>query len=416
MASRLGYWPNLVCAIGVAAMLLACQPGTETPPTPTPPELADSMGATSPDPTNTPTPTKTATPRPTRTARPTITATPTMTPTASQAPLTAIPCLANSAATPAFVSSSNINPLTGLEVADPTVLNRRPLAIKVSNDPAARPQSGLSFADLVYEHYTEGAEVRLTAIFYSQSPERAGSVRSGRLIDLEIVPMYDAIFSASGYSDGMLKRVRQSYWCDRNLSGPFYGRPYLIRIPGDGLAVEHTLFAVPDALWALASEKGVNQRASLMPGMNFDLIAPGGGTPASRFAIDYRRSNYNVDWQYDPATGRYLRWQDDQIHIDALNGQPLAFDNVVVVGAMHVDADFIEDGPHKLLSVEIQIWGEGPLSLFRDGQRYEGRWHRNDPQDMLTFTDMAGHVLPLKPGQSWFEVVPIGFDKLFVEY
>ena len=57
-------------------------------------------------------------------------------------------------------------------------------------------------------------------------------------------------------------------------------------------------------------------------------------------------------------------------------------------------------------SIEIQVWGEGPATLFRDGLRYEGRWQRNDSKNMLTFTDLDGNVLPFKPGNTWVEVVP----------
>ena len=310
----------------------------------------------------------------------------------------------------------NVNPLTGLVVDDPAVLNRRPLAIKVSNDPLARPQSGLSFADLVFEHYAEGMVTRFTALFYSQAPERVGSVRSGRLLDLEIVPMYDAIYAASGFSDGVRQRMEQANWRDRNFSGPEYGPPYLIRIEDPDVAFEHTLFAVPAELWRLADERGVNQPPDLTPGMAFDSTPPAGGTPASVLIFDFGPSSSRVRWEYDPTTGKYLRWNGDEPHIDALTGEQLAVENIIAVGAMHVETDIIEDsfgGGHY--SIEIQVWGEGPLSVFRDGQRFEGRWARWDPETMLAFTDLDGNTMYLKPGQSWFEMVPIGFDRLFVE-
>ena len=33
---------------------------------------------------------------------------------------------------------------------------------------------------------------------------------------------------------------------------------------------------------------------------------------------------------------------------------------------------------------------------------------------MLTFTDLEGNPLPLGMGNTWFELVPLGFDKLYV--
>ncbi len=365
--------------------------------------LAGVLGACRPDPQPAPTPTKT----------PTMGAGPN-----TQPPVAATPTLEATPVGPFGPASypEGINPLTGLPPADPAALNRRPLAIKVSNDPLGRPQSGLSFADLVFEHYAEGERTRLTAVYYSQSAERVGSVRSGRLLDIEIVQMFDAIYSASGFSDGVRKRFNAQPWANRNFSGPFYGEPYLVRIPGDNVAFEHTLFAVPDQLWALAGQRGVNQMPDLTPGMAFYSVSPADGTPASKVVFDYSTSLFKVEWQYDPATGKYLRSIGGEPHVDLLTGEQLAVENVIAVGAWHIETDIPEDtfaGGH--FSIEIQIWGDGPLTLFRDGQRYEGRWVRNDPVHTLAFTDLNGNLLYIKPGKSWFEMVPIGFDKLFVE-
>jgi len=50
--------------------------------------------------------------------------------------------------------AADVNPLTGEQVPDPAVLNRRPLAIKIGNsiETGVRPQAGASFADWVIEH------------------------------------------------------------------------------------------------------------------------------------------------------------------------------------------------------------------------------------------------------------------------
>ncbi len=54
----------------------------------------------------------------------------------------------------AAFSPAAYNPLTGLVPADPSLLDRRPLVIKISNYPRAiRPQYGLNEADIVFEYY-----------------------------------------------------------------------------------------------------------------------------------------------------------------------------------------------------------------------------------------------------------------------
>ena len=77
------------------------------------------------------------------------------------------------------------NPYTGLPV-DAVALGRKPLLIKVANTAEVRPQSGLNAADVVVEHLSEGGITRFTALFLSNMPAKVGSVRSCRLIDLEL--------------------------------------------------------------------------------------------------------------------------------------------------------------------------------------------------------------------------------------
>src|SRR5216684_927532 len=100
---------------------------------------------------------------------------PTITPTAGP---TASPTLEPTpkGAVGPFNFPPNVNPLTGEVVADPAVLQRRPLAVKISNaPPLVRPQAGIGDADLVFEHLTEGRLTRFTAVFWTHTPPRVGS-------------------------------------------------------------------------------------------------------------------------------------------------------------------------------------------------------------------------------------------------
>ena len=73
---------------------------------------------------------------------------------------------------PTEVPGNSVNPLTGLQVQDPTLLDYPAGLVSISHfPPAARPQAGLSFAPFVFEIYiTEGA-TRFLTTFYGQMPE-----------------------------------------------------------------------------------------------------------------------------------------------------------------------------------------------------------------------------------------------------
>ena len=356
-----------------------------------------------PSPTPTATATETAVP-PTSTSTPS--ATPTLLPTATHTPPpeTAVPTLTGQIG-PTF--ADNINPLTGLP-ASPTMLQQRPLAIKVSNAPAiVRPQNGLNSADLLFEHYAEGGLTRFTAVYYSQLPDLVGSIRSGRFIDLEIPRMYDAAFAYSGAVGPLRLAFRDSDFFERIIS-PDFGHGGFVRQPDPERAFEHTLFADPANLRFILDQRGENGPPQHQNGMVFHPDPPPNGTPAGRIEIGYRSTN--VFWGY--SNGRYQRWTNGEPHLDASTREQLSFKNIIAIAAHHQETDILES-PGSF-SIQIQIWGEGPVSIFRDGQRYDGRWQRHHPDHMLTFYDLDGNPLPLAPGNSAIQLVPLGFDRLLV--
>lgn len=309
---------------------------------------------------------------------------------------------------------ANVNPLTGEIVNDPTILARRPLAIKISNyPPIVRPQAGLNSADLVFEHYAEGGVTRFTALFYSHDADPVGSVRSARFIDLEIPKMYDAAFGYSGSSGPVRQLIAVSPFFDRVIS-PDFGHGGFYRIEDPNKALEHTLFTSTERLRFILEERGLNVPPTFHSQMAFNPTVPAGGTPATSIEIQYAATN--AFWSYNIATNRYLRWTEGTAHTDANTNQQLAFRNIIVLGAHHETTDILEDlvgGGHY--SIQIQIWGQGPCSIFRDGQRFEGQWRRENPDDMLTFYDLQGNILPLGIGNSFFQLVPLAFTGLTVE-
>jgi Protein of unknown function (DUF3048) N-terminal domain/Protein of unknown function (DUF3048) C-terminal domain len=329
---------------------------------------------------------------------PAATAAPTDTPEASP---TALP--------PGQIGPDNfpadVDPLTGLQVADPSVLDRRPLLIKISNFPGeVRPQSGMSYADMVFEHYAEGGVTRFTALYWSQTPSTVGSVRSARLIDLELPAMYQALFAYSGSSDEVKNRIRDSDFFDRVFS-PDWGDPCPLFCREGELAAPNNEFAHPPDIWDEAAARGLGDRPTVN-GMVFNPTPAEGGLPANVIRVVY--SGGFARWDYEPDKGLYVRRQDSDPIVDKLNGQRLRAANVIVVYATHVPTDIIEDQASKRPGLEIQAWGADNAYIFRDGQVYVGRWARPDRGDMLHFYFGDGQTpVPLKPGVTWIEFVGV---------
>jgi len=391
--------------------------------TPTPTKTPKSPETSTPIPTftNTPIPIPTASPTPPPTNTPLPSATPTAkaeaepseTPTPTE---TLTPEMSSTYIDPS--TETDICPLTGLKVDDPSALERPPLAIKVSNyPPLVRPQAGLDKADVIFEHYAEGNLTRFTAIFMSRDAQKVGSVRSGRLLDLEIMPMFRAIFAFSGASGGVKQKFRESDVFDQIISPDFghaignQGSAPFYRIPAEGKAIEHTLFTDTPTLWKFAAEKLNYSGRQEIKGWVFSKEPPPGGQPVTSISIPYAAGSIVSEYAYDTGQGKYMRSVTGEPHREELSGKQLSFDNVIVIYAHHVETDILEDtwgGGHY--SIQIQIWGQGPVRVFRDGQMFDGLWVRSDRWDLMRFVDGNGNPIPLKPGNTFIQMVPLDFE------
>jgi len=368
----------------IGVLLLALLSGifygctTEPEATPTPTRTPAGEPA---NPTAEPSPTSTSTPEP----EPTPTSTPTPRP-------------------------ENVNPLTGEVVSDPSLLDRVPVAIKVSNHPgwAVRPQYGLNSADIVFEHYNEGYySTRFTAIYLGKDPSVVGPVRSGRLIDLHIPPMYDAVLAAWGFSNGVLEIFKNSdLYPDRVASyslpaalppDPFY-RDTSVDVP-----FEHTGRTDPARVREWANAHGITGHREL-DGMLFSEEPTVDGTPATYVKIPWQ--DCLAEWRYDEETGRYLRWSEGAVHMDALDGQQMNAANVVVLYVPHWNTDIVEDPHNGVLSLEYALWNSNRAIIFRDGVRIDAFWQHWEREDMLTLTDEEGNVIPLAVGNTFYQVIP----------
>jgi hypothetical protein len=339
-------------------------------------------------------------------------------PTAAPPTETAVPPTPTATATPEPVTLLTLqdfgqerNPLTGEVVADTAVLERRPVAVKISNSPPehVRPQAGLSRADLVFEHATEGPITRFTAIFYGDAPPDVGPIRSARLIDVELPAMYDAALAYSGSSIGVGRKLGGSDFRPRIIRSfePGYYRT------GEDKPWEHTLHGDLEGFWQALAEKEQNTPPQFSNVMAFSSLPPEGGEPAEKVTIEYQDWT-TVEWEYDAENGRYWRWADGEAHVDANDDEQISAANVVLVYAIHMlDQSICErqvEDQCYAFSTEIQIWGSGDAVVIRDGRQYAATWQRQERDHMLTFVDENGDPVPLQIGNTWFQVIPWHYD------
>jgi LysM repeat protein len=320
---------------------------------------------------------------------------------AEEAPSSApAPVAVSSGSPPPIISRpANINPLTGLPVDDPAKLQRRPLMVRIGNDPGARPQVGLNSADMVYEEITEWWVTRFTAIFLSETPTTVAPIRSARLINVQLVPQYQGALAHSGGSDAVRWEISQAPIA--NLDEYYNRSPYFYR-PNEGWQTRLAINA--QAAREYMAANGLDAPVALHGFLFSDTIEE--GEPAENIFIAYPRATSFTQWGYDAASGKYLRFVDDLPLVDYYDGHVSA-DNVIIYFAEHQETEIVED-TNGATSIRIIVNGRGPAWFFRDGKLNKGYWETDGARTPY-FAYEDGRPYPLKPGRTWVEVVPTYF-------
>lgn len=301
----------------------------------------------------------------------------------------------------------DINPLTGLQVDDPAVLQRRPLMVRIGNDPGARPQVALNNADLVYEEIVEWWVTRFTAIFLSNDPEMIAPIRSARLINLQLGPQYQGALVNSGGSDGVRWELSETDII--NLDEFFVPGPYFYR-PNEGWQTRLAFDAT--AARDYMADEGLDNNVGLQ-GFTFstnldeDALPKGIVSNADVIKIPYPQQTSDTRWEYDPGSGKYLRFVSDEPLTD-FNGGQIEAANIIIYFADHQPTDIVEDS-NGATSIRIIVNGRGAAWLLRDGTVLTGNWE-TDGQNTPQFIFDNGQPMPLKPGNTWVQVVPLEFE------
>lgn len=311
--------------------------------------------------------------------------------------------------------AANVDPLTGLVITDTKLLDRRPIAVKINIVPrtSTRPPWGLSFADIVYDYYHNDGYSRFHAIFYGHDAALVGPIRSGRLLDNDLVRMYQSIFAYGSADARINQRFFNSEFANRLiLEGATVNCPPTPATPlcrYDPNGQDHLLGSTAALSQYAANVRKVDNARQNLNGMSFGSAAPANGVPGTQMFVRYSGDNY-ARWDYDAASGRYLRFQDDVYDqgqgesyaalMDRLTKQQISAANVVFILVPHT---YFAPPPGEI--VEIQLTGTGKAYAYRDGQMYQVMWNRvgNNTPLYLTYTD--GTRFPFKPGNTWFQVV-----------
>jgi hypothetical protein len=330
------------------------------------------------------------------------------------------------------------------KVESDTWNTRRPIAMMIENHLEARPESGLSRADVVYEAVAEGGITRFVGIFYcgaAAEAVQAAPLRSARVYFINLAAGYgtDPIYLHQGGANnicndcpgGVKSRAQidptvnttplfdklgwQGGPKGNNFDGGYnIGFPIVVRnqyrLSSTPSAWEHAVVADLDLVWEEAAKRNFGFKdasgVAWTKGFRKWLFQDGKALTsptASDIKFNFWESmpGYDVNWKYDPTTNSYKRFSNGVAHTDWEFDKPqLNAKNIAIMFAT-------EKGPLDLEHhMFYQVIGTGKAIVFQNGEAITGTWNKASALDREVFYDTNGVEIKMVRGATWVEIVP----------
>ena len=311
--------------------------------------------------------------------------------------------------------------LTNLWIPD-TYEDARPIAIMTPNDKAAiLSHYALSKAGIIYQCTVEGNITRLMCMYddYEALGDRVGNVRSARLYYIYWALEWDSLFIHFGgpyYIDDICKSglvadidlknmTKGTEESAGTLSEEGY-RSYYFRA-ADRKSPQNA-YTSSGAIANSITSKGYSKtHTSMYKGAHYQFADEENPVDLSKasdsqecLTVDFS-GTYTVDdtyFMYDADSQTYLRFQYDEPHIDQLNGEQLAFKNIIVqfCNWRSMDAKGY---------LEFYFKESDTGYYITDGYAIPITWEKDDDYALTKYYDMDGNELTINTGKTMICIV-----------
>jgi Protein of unknown function (DUF3048) N-terminal domain/Protein of unknown function (DUF3048) C-terminal domain len=281
------------------------------------------------------------------------------------------------------------SPFTGWRVHR---LNRV-LAVKIDNIVFARPQTGLTRADIVYVIPVEGGLSRFLAIFSSHVPPVIGPVRSARQTDVKLLRQFGRpAFAFSGATPWLLRVLEHKHFVSlyAGITGGYYRNNSRI--------APYNLYASPRTLLREARQRAskAGQHVSKARDIGFRFgPRPPGAHVRRKFSISYPAASFTFRWS--SQRHRWLVWMDGARAETTDRGQ-LRPATVVIEYTRVGTSKFLERGIRPPFAFTV---GSGRALVLRNGMIYRAAWSRPHADGGTKFTLPSGKRMTFARGQVW---------------
>jgi hypothetical protein len=263
---------------------------------------------------------------------------------------------------------------------------------------AARPQMGLSEADVVWHAPAEGGIPRYMALFQSRYPTRIGPVRSTRLYYVGWAADWNAVLVHAGGSPQAIGFLATSQGRGKAVYNADWSR-HLYRVTFR--AAPHNLYSDRKEFRKIPRSVGAKPVKDQAPVWSFAPDAPLEARPEGGTIVVPYLAN-RVTYKYNRATNTYRRSvsaEGKQYDVGVKPKARIAPRNVIVMKVTFVP---IGDKKHRL---DGHITGSGPAWISTNGITVKGTWKKKDFTSPTRFYGPDGKAVTLTIGQTFIQVV-----------
>lgn len=278
----------------------------------------------------------------------------------------------------------------------------RPVAVMIDNDSgAARPQTGLENAYVIYEAMVEGAATRMMALFLDSDVQKVGPVRSSRHYFLDYAMENDAIYAHCGYSPQAASDIKSLGINNINELNSNNGKNFF---RDKSRKAPHNLYASIPELLSYAKDKGYRTESTSERVFKYKKNDSDLNSDKSAASVNIPYSSiYSVSYKYNAEKRVYERYVNSNPHTSASTGEALLAKNIIVYAVKNYSID--DKGRQNLENI-----GVGNGFYISDGKCIQINWEKKSRSEKTVYTTEDGNVLELNPGNTFVQIIPISSD------
>ncbi len=281
-----------------------------------------------------------------------------------------------------------------------TESDQRTYAVMINNHKAARPQSGLQEAYIVYEFMVEGGITRMMALYRDNASAKIGSVRSSRHYYLDYVLENDAMYfhwggSPQAYSDMKTLKIEHAdavgsvFWKDKSLNR----------------ATEHTAFTSTEKMTNYVIDKKIRNttKQPLLLEYTTDEIDLS-SLPDSKIAnnISIKYSNYQtVGYEYDNLNKVYKRSANNKPSTDLVTQNQYTVKNIIVYDLKYSTIKGDTSGRQNIDNI-----GSGNGYYITNGYATPIVWEKTSRSSQTVYSYPNGKEINVNDGNTFIQVYP----------